>query len=80
MNLRTDVVKYSSKQNIITGTKTILGLSTKHLRGLNFSEWSKNAVLLKQQNLITVKGQKIFTDINISNLRYNWIFFARRNT
>ncbi|XP_046826802.1 uncharacterized protein LOC124427654 [Vespa crabro] len=68
MNLRTDVVKYSSKQNIITGTKTILGLSITHLRGLNFSEWSKNAVLLKQKNVITVKGQKIFTDINISNL------------
>lgn len=71
MNLRTDVVKYSNKQNIITGTKTILGLATEHLRGLNFSEWSKNAVLLKQENLIIVKGQKIFTDINISNLRYN---------
>nr|KAF7416741.1 hypothetical protein H0235_011272 [Vespula pensylvanica] len=68
MNLRTDVVKYSNKQNIITGTKTILGLATEHLRGLNFNEWSKNAVLLKQQNLIIVKGQKIFTDINISNL------------
>ncbi|KAK2582296.1 hypothetical protein KPH14_004637 [Odynerus spinipes] len=68
MDLRTDVVKHNTKKNIITGKKTILELATKNLYGLNFSEWSQNAVLLSEKELIVIKGEKVFHDINIQDL------------
>ncbi|KAI4502427.1 hypothetical protein M0802_002339 [Mischocyttarus mexicanus] len=78
LDLRTDVVRHSSETNIVTGKKIVLELTTKHLHGLNFREWSQNAVLSNQQNVIIVKGQKTFADINISNLSLDGTIMGKK--
>ncbi|XP_015188612.1 PREDICTED: uncharacterized protein LOC107072855 [Polistes dominula] len=78
MDLRTDVMKHSSETNVVTGMKTVLGLTTKNLHGLNFSEWSQNAVLSNHQNVIVIKGQKTFADINLSSLSLDGTIMGKK--
>ncbi|XP_043493312.1 uncharacterized protein LOC122518436 [Polistes fuscatus] len=78
MDLRTDIMKHSSETNVVTGKKTVLGLTTKNLHGLNFSEWSQNAVLSNQQNVIVIKGQKTFADINLSHLSLDGTIMGKK--
>ncbi|XP_014606540.1 PREDICTED: uncharacterized protein LOC106788102 [Polistes canadensis] len=78
MDLRTDIMKHSSETNVVTGKKTVLGLTTKNLHGLNFSEWSQNAVLSNHQNVIVVKGQKTFANINLSHLSLDGTIMGKK--
>nr|XP_034184689.1 uncharacterized protein LOC117606412 [Osmia lignaria] len=70
MNLKTDVMRYDSRRNIVTGKKTVLILTTKNLNGLNFAEWADSA-LIPKENRVIIKGQKhfltaAFNDITLS--------------
>lgn len=71
IDLNTDIVRRDAEQNIVTGKKTIPGLTTKNLRALNinFSNFTKHALTQRCQKLFIVKGQKTFNNITLNNLR-----------
>lgn len=74
INLNTDIVRRDTEQNIVTGKKTISGLTTKNLWSLNinFSNFTKHALTQRcqmNQKLSIIKGRKIFNNITLNNLR-----------
>jgi len=71
IDLNTDILRHDGKRNLVTGKKTILGLTTKNLRALNinFSNFTRYALTKKCQKLATIKGQKTFNNITLNNLR-----------
>ncbi|XP_066595611.1 uncharacterized protein clos isoform X2 [Prorops nasuta] len=66
--LTTDIVRYDMDQNIVTGKKIVNNLKAKRLNGLKFDEFKKKAALKNKDSLI-IKGQKIFKNVIINNLR-----------
>nr|XP_012144737.1 PREDICTED: uncharacterized protein LOC100882154 isoform X2 [Megachile rotundata] len=67
MNLKTDVMRHDSKNNIVTGKKTVMILTTKNLNGLNFAKWIDNTLTQKEKH-ITIKGQKSFLTAMFNNI------------
>ncbi|XP_070162269.1 uncharacterized protein [Polyergus mexicanus] len=80
IDLKTDVVRYDAKQNIITGKKTISSLATEDLWLLNidFSNFVSTALTQHCQKLITIKGRKIFNNIVLNNLSVKGTIMGRK--
>ncbi|RLU23456.1 hypothetical protein DMN91_003660 [Ooceraea biroi] len=70
INLNTDVVRHDAKQNIVTGEKKILDLTTKDLWmfNMNFSSLVNDAVTKNCHKLSVIKGRKTFNNITLNNL------------
>ncbi|KAM0726481.1 hypothetical protein ACS0PU_007665 [Formica fusca] len=80
IDLKTDVVRYDAKQNIITGKKTISSLAAKDLWLLNidFSNLVSTALTQNCQKLMTIKGRKTFNNIVLNNLSVKGTIMGRK--
>uniref|UniRef100_A0A6V7LAC9 Uncharacterized protein n=1 Tax=Bracon brevicornis TaxID=1563983 RepID=A0A6V7LAC9_9HYME len=69
LDLNNDIIRLDSKKNFITGTIIVDTLVAENIIGLNFSEFAKNTLMsTKQQELITIKGKKIFNYLKVNSL------------
>ncbi|OAD52820.1 Peptidyl-prolyl cis-trans isomerase CWC27 like protein [Eufriesea mexicana] len=60
LNFENDIMRYNSKENIVTGRKTVMVLNAENLNGYGFNKWVANA-LLETKKDITIKGRTKFS-------------------
>ncbi|XP_076236834.1 uncharacterized protein LOC143180762 [Calliopsis andreniformis] len=67
LNLKTDVMRYSNEEIIVTGKKTVMILTTENMNGLHFDKWTKNA-LTQKKKMPVIKGHKTFNAVAINEM------------
>ncbi|XP_050493081.1 uncharacterized protein LOC126874764 isoform X2 [Bombus huntii] len=67
LDLKKDVMRYDSRENIVTGKKTVIRLAAENLNGYNFDKWAANALTKLKKHAI-IKGQKTFITATFSDI------------
>ncbi|XP_058809446.1 uncharacterized protein LOC131674652 isoform X2 [Phymastichus coffea] len=79
LNLFTDVARHDVKVNMITGKKTVKGLTAKHLHGLNFNKWAKDALMQSgTEKPVVITGRKTFNNLRARILKVNGTVMGKR--
>ncbi|XP_076629970.1 uncharacterized protein LOC143346098 [Colletes latitarsis] len=77
LNFKTDIMRYNSTRNIVTGKKTVVVLTADNLNGLNFDKWADNA-LMREKKSVTIKGRKNFNTVTINNMNISGTIMGHR--
>lgn len=68
LDLKSDVMRHDSDENIVTGKKIVPVLTAEDINGYNFDKWVEN-VLTQSKKSVIIKGPKTFSTLTFNDMK-----------